>query len=127
MKDLGPLYAGRYLAHIRNALPLPVAERVSFTGNVAHGRVVGQYRDADVFVFPSVWEEPSDRKRSGEPLPGGGGAAAEVPADLRAAGRQDSGAGASKEYGDPRFLALSLLPHRLGHRRSYIPRRQFSG
>jgi glycosyltransferase involved in cell wall biosynthesis len=31
---------------------------VSFTGSVPHRQLISFYKDADVFVFPSVWNEP---------------------------------------------------------------------
>jgi glycosyltransferase involved in cell wall biosynthesis len=47
-----------YLATLKRNLPARVAARVRFLGPVPHNRLLELYRQADAFVFPSVWHEP---------------------------------------------------------------------
>jgi spore coat protein SA len=49
---------GGYLDHLRGRLPRELAGRVHFTGVVPYARIRQHYRDADVFVIPSLWHEP---------------------------------------------------------------------
>jgi glycosyltransferase involved in cell wall biosynthesis len=44
----GPSYASAWKLH----------PSIQFTGHIAHSKLLDEYRSADVFVFPSVWEEP---------------------------------------------------------------------
>ncbi len=57
-KDLASLYSGSYRSRLRDQLPSNVASQVSFIGNVPHSQVINYFQDADVFIFPSVWDEP---------------------------------------------------------------------
>ena len=54
----GIIKRSHYTAHLQNQLPPPVWERVNMVGGVPHSQVVDHYRDADVFAFTSVWDEP---------------------------------------------------------------------
>jgi glycosyltransferase involved in cell wall biosynthesis len=56
VSDLGPFFNGRYLADLRRGLTSRVAERILFTGNVAHQELAEHYQRADVFVVPSLCE-----------------------------------------------------------------------
>ncbi len=48
-----------YLARLKTlARDLGVAEKVLFQGRVKSEKLPGLYREADLFVFPSDWEEP---------------------------------------------------------------------
>jgi len=58
VKDLASFYDGNYISHLRRKLSLNVASHVVFIGSVPHQQLINFYRDADVFVFPSVWNEP---------------------------------------------------------------------
>jgi glycosyltransferase involved in cell wall biosynthesis len=51
-------YSGNYVSHLRSKLSSSVTSHVSFTGSVPHRQLISFYKDADVFVFPSVWNEP---------------------------------------------------------------------
>lgn len=62
--SLAAFYSGgtkkrsHYVAHLQKQLPPPAWERVNMVGGVSHSQVVDHYRDADVFAFTSVWDEP---------------------------------------------------------------------
>lgn len=58
VKDLASFYDGNYVSHLRRKLSANVAGHVIFIGLVPHQQLINYYRDADVFVFPSVWNEP---------------------------------------------------------------------
>lgn len=47
-----------YLAYLKEHLSPEVIDKVSFLGYVVHSRLADLYRNTDVFVFPSVWDEP---------------------------------------------------------------------
>jgi len=50
--------ARSYAAALRERVPPPLRERVRFLGTVPNRELPALYRDADVFAFPSVWDEP---------------------------------------------------------------------
>jgi len=56
--DLAKFYPGNYLAHLQKRLSPDVASRVSFIKTIPHGEVTDHFRNTDVFIFPSVWDEP---------------------------------------------------------------------
>ena len=58
VKELDPLYRGDYVDSLRKALPDGMADKVSFVGSIPYFELLDRYRAADVFVFPSVWNEP---------------------------------------------------------------------
>jgi glycosyltransferase involved in cell wall biosynthesis len=58
VSGLAPFYEGGYLAYLQASMAPPVAARVSFVGALQHSALPARYQDADVFVFPSVWDEP---------------------------------------------------------------------
>lgn len=48
-----------YSYRLRDMLGLlNIANRVTFSGVIPNSQLLSQYRNADVFIFPSVWEEP---------------------------------------------------------------------
>ena len=47
-----------YLAELRNGLSQEIQRRITFHGPIHNRDVAEFYRKADVFVFPSVWNEP---------------------------------------------------------------------
>lgn len=57
-KDLASLYSGSYRSRLRDQLPSNLASQVSFIGNVPHSQLINYCQDADVFIFPLVWDEP---------------------------------------------------------------------
>lgn len=63
VSDLAAFYGrrlrrGDYFSYLQRFLPPSLASRVTFIGPVPHSHVISHYREADVFVFPSVWNEP---------------------------------------------------------------------
>jgi glycosyltransferase involved in cell wall biosynthesis len=58
VQALAPLYRDGYLERIRAALPDDVRERVHFHDWAPHDELPDLYAQADVFAFPSVWDEP---------------------------------------------------------------------
>ena len=58
VKSLAQFYETDYRHTLDELLPKEVANRVSFTGNIPYSDVADRYRRADVFLFPSVWDEP---------------------------------------------------------------------
>jgi glycosyltransferase involved in cell wall biosynthesis len=58
VSDLVSFYNGSYISHLKDKLSSDVASHVSFTGFVSRQQLINCYRHADVFVFPSVWNEP---------------------------------------------------------------------
>jgi spore coat protein SA len=58
VKELEPMYQGDYAASLQRALPGEMSAKVSFVGPVPYLDLLNRYRSADVFVFPSVWNEP---------------------------------------------------------------------
>jgi glycosyltransferase involved in cell wall biosynthesis len=61
VRDLARFYEGgpaAYEEHLRRSIPPSLADRVVFRDDVPQADLVEAYRDADVFVFPSAWNEP---------------------------------------------------------------------
>jgi glycosyltransferase involved in cell wall biosynthesis len=56
VEALRPFYEGSYLEQVRGRLSERAAERVTFAGGVSYEETQAFYRDADVFVFPSIYE-----------------------------------------------------------------------
>ena len=49
--------AGTYQAYLKSKLTPEVAEKITFTGFIHRQDFVDRYYDADIFVFPPIWEE----------------------------------------------------------------------
>jgi len=58
VSDLGSFYRGNYIQHLQSKLSSDLASHVSFTGTVSRRQLITSYQNADVFVLPSVWNEP---------------------------------------------------------------------
>jgi len=58
VRDLAPFYRGNYIQHLQSKLSSDLASHVSFTGSVSRRQLITSYQNADVFVLPSVWDEP---------------------------------------------------------------------
>lgn len=56
VRNLGRFYGGSYLEQLRERMSPAVAERVTFVDRVPHDRTRQYYDEADVFVFPSIFE-----------------------------------------------------------------------
>jgi glycosyltransferase involved in cell wall biosynthesis len=56
--DMAPLYRGDYYEHLREILPQHLRRQVSIQDALPHRELAEHYRIADVFIGPSVWNEP---------------------------------------------------------------------
>ena len=56
--DLASFYSGTYFSHLQEKLSSSAANQVTFTGNVLNLKLLSHYQNADVFILPSVWDEP---------------------------------------------------------------------
>lgn len=56
--DLIPVYKGNYSLQLRNILSASAANSVFFIGLVENFKLIEYYQQADIFIFPSVWNEP---------------------------------------------------------------------
>ena len=70
---LAPLFECDYLAHLKSVVPDDIKGRVEFLPPVPHRQLVHLYREADIFVFPSIINEaggnpPIEAMASGVPV-----------------------------------------------------------
>ena len=56
--DLESFYSGTYFSELLDRLSSSVVNQVTFTGNVLQSQLLSHYQNADVFILPSVWDEP---------------------------------------------------------------------
>ena len=56
--DLAPLYRGDYFEHLRGILPRHLWRQVSVQEALPHSELAEHYRMSDIFIGPSVWNEP---------------------------------------------------------------------
>ena len=56
VEALRPFYTGSYLDRLQASLTPGARERVRFVGGVPYEEAAAFYRDADIFVFPSIFE-----------------------------------------------------------------------
>jgi glycosyltransferase involved in cell wall biosynthesis len=56
VRELGRFYGSSYLQHLRERMSPAVAERVTFVDRIPHAETQRYYDEADVFVFPSIFE-----------------------------------------------------------------------
>ena len=49
---------GGYLEQLQGRLSPELAEQVTFSGQVPHSQLIHHYRDVDIFIHPSVWDDP---------------------------------------------------------------------
>ncbi|NDJ23275.1 glycosyltransferase [Nostoc sp. B(2019)] len=57
IQNLRPYYQGSYRSHLQNRLTSTAASSVFFLGKVPHFELFEYYQQADIFIFPSVWNE----------------------------------------------------------------------
>ncbi|PSB19694.1 glycosyltransferase family 1 protein [Phormidesmis priestleyi ULC007] len=57
INHLKPLYAEDYMAQLRRKLTPATIDKVSFPGAVPRVELVDRFYNADIFVFPSIWDE----------------------------------------------------------------------
>jgi len=58
VRDLARFYEKDYFSQVKDMIPPEDEDKVVFTGQIGHDDTVRYYREANVFVFPSVWNEP---------------------------------------------------------------------
>jgi glycosyltransferase involved in cell wall biosynthesis len=58
VRALATYFRDGYLERLRERLPDRVRSRVHFPGWAQHEELPAEYARADLFVFPSVWDEP---------------------------------------------------------------------
>lgn len=58
VSGLALFYHESYVPHLQRKLPSSVADQVFFTGFVTRRKLISHYQNTDVFIFPSVWDEP---------------------------------------------------------------------
>ncbi|MEM8730828.1 MAG: glycosyltransferase family 4 protein [Pseudomonadota bacterium] len=71
--ELVKFYDSDYIAHLKGLLPPDMADRVTFRGNVPREELVRGYYEADIFAFPSLWNEgfglpPIEAMAAGTPV-----------------------------------------------------------
>jgi glycosyltransferase involved in cell wall biosynthesis len=107
LSELVPLYQADYVAYLKSLLPEQLADRVAFRGNVPREELVRGYYEADVFAFPSLWNE-------GFGLPPIEAMAAGTPVVATRAGAmietvEDGRTGILVDRNDPKALAEALF------------------
>ena len=55
--EIAQLYAGDYIEQLRASIPPGLADRISILGGIPRSELLARYAAADVFVFPSIWDE----------------------------------------------------------------------
>lgn len=104
---LKPQDAGTYQAYLKSKLTPEVAKKVTFTGFVPRLDLVDRFYDADIFVFPPIWDEgfglpPVEAMAAGAPVVGTrSGALSETVVDGET--------GFLVEKNDPKALAQQIL------------------
>src|SRR5574337_618669 len=58
VRNLASFYKGEYYSYLQERVARCTPGRVVFSNRVLHHDVIEHYRGADIFVFPSVWDEP---------------------------------------------------------------------
>jgi glycosyltransferase involved in cell wall biosynthesis len=71
--DMAPLYQGNYFDYLRGILPPHLWRQVSVEDALPHPELAMHYRMSDIFVAPSVWNDPcplviSEAMASGLPV-----------------------------------------------------------
>ncbi|AOX00773.1 hypothetical protein BJP34_16170 [Moorena producens PAL-8-15-08-1] len=58
VRSLMPYFRGHYRELLQQRISKSAANKVFFLGKVPHEEMITYYQEADLFVFPSVWQEP---------------------------------------------------------------------
>jgi glycosyltransferase involved in cell wall biosynthesis len=104
---LKPADAGTYQAYLKTKLTPEIAEKVTFTGFAPREHLIDRFYDADIFVFPPIWDEgfglpPVEAMAAGAPVVGS-----------RSGGLKetviDGETGFLVEKNDPQALAQQIL------------------
>jgi glycosyltransferase involved in cell wall biosynthesis len=56
--ELKSFYNGSYVSHLKARMSSKASKCVFFLGPVQHSKLITHYQDSDIFIFPSVWNEP---------------------------------------------------------------------
>jgi glycosyltransferase involved in cell wall biosynthesis len=104
---LKPGDAGTYQAYLKSKLTPEIAGKVTFTGFVPRQDLVDRFYDADIFVFPPIWDEgfglpPVEAMAAGAPVVGTRSGA--LPETVI-----DGETGFLVEKNDPQALAQQIL------------------
>jgi glycosyltransferase involved in cell wall biosynthesis len=72
---LKPGDAGTYQAYLKSKVTADIAEKVTFAGFLTRQELVDRFYDADIFVFPPIWDEgfglpPVEAMAAGTPVVG---------------------------------------------------------
>jgi glycosyltransferase involved in cell wall biosynthesis len=59
LQALSPYYEDDYVARLKGLMNRSAASRINFRGKVPHDALEREYRNSDLLVFPSIWDEPS--------------------------------------------------------------------
>ncbi len=73
VSSLRPFYSGNYISHLQEKLSPDIAEKVSFPGMIPRPQLIDRFFNADIFVFPSLWDEgfglpPLEAMAAGTPV-----------------------------------------------------------
>jgi glycosyltransferase involved in cell wall biosynthesis len=49
--------AGNYISHLKAMIPADLVDKIAFLGMIPRPELVQRYYDADLFVFPPIWDE----------------------------------------------------------------------
>lgn len=55
--EIATMYAGDYIEQLRASIPPALADRIAILGGIPRAELLARYSAADVFVFPSIWDE----------------------------------------------------------------------
>lgn len=58
VQELASFYPGDYLSNLQNRMSPDVASQVVFTGNVSHAKLDDYFQKADIFIHPSIFDDP---------------------------------------------------------------------
>ncbi len=98
---------GTYQSYLKSKLTSEISDKVTFTGFIPREDFVDKYYDADIFVFPPIWDEgfgipPIEAMAAGLPVVGTISGA--LPETVK-----DGITGFLVEKSDPRALAERIL------------------
>jgi glycosyltransferase involved in cell wall biosynthesis len=107
LETMRPFYESDYSRHLDSLVPAALADRIEFAGAIPRDELVRRYLAADVFAFPSIWDEgfgipPVEAMAAGVPVVATRSGA--VPETVR-----DGETGILVDKHDPAGLAQALL------------------
>ena len=47
-----------YITYLKVSIPPHLSDRVSFSGSIPQSQLIDYYQSADIFIYPSLWDEP---------------------------------------------------------------------